>query len=278
MIGTVIVIIILIGIIAIEILSINNKNIVPARNERMWSRTAAYVDYIPAQSVLKVKKRGPELSKAIKILDDKDYTISYKPEEYIFTSATVGGITTGGVDKIGGYSYISGSTKTGKYQLWYIDKLIRRIQLSDTLFAQAKKSPIAEYLDKTTKEIVVISTVSPSYATQMLLRAGHTNSALDNMRRESKAGYPSYEKCIKIMNWLCSDEEFEPTIEPDEEKKSEYSENVGTREAAEILGVAQTVIQKMCREGKFKTAVRDEKTRVWRISKQELLERKNWPY
>ena len=131
MIGTAIVILMLIGVIAIMVIRFYNQDIVPMKNDRMWIKTAAYVDYIPAQHTLVLKRRGPELSKAIKILDDRNYTISYKPEEYIFTSVTVGGITTGGVDKIGGYNYISGSTKTGKYQLWYIDKLIRSIQLCD---------------------------------------------------------------------------------------------------------------------------------------------------
>ena len=163
MIGTAIGTLMLIGVIAIMVMRFYNQDIVPMKNNRMWMNTAAYVDYIPTQHTLVLKKRGPELSKAIKILDDRDYKISYKPEEYIFTSVTVGGITTGGVDKIGGYNYISGSTKTGKYQLWYIDKLVRNIRLSDELFEQAKESLIAEYLNMTTKEIVVISSVSLSY-------------------------------------------------------------------------------------------------------------------
>ena len=198
MIGTAIVILMLIGVIAIMVIRFYNQDIVPMKNDRMWIKTTAYVDYIPAQHTLVLKRRGPELSKAIKILDDRNYTISYKPEEYIFTSVTVGGITTGGVDKIGGYNYISGSTKTGKYQLWYIDKLIRSIQLSDELFEQAKESLIAEYLNMATKEIVVISSVALSYTTQMLLNTGHTDYAFDNMTKESKAGYPTYEKCIKL--------------------------------------------------------------------------------
>lgn len=100
MIGTAIGTLMLIGVIAIMVMRFYNQDIVPMKNNRMWMNTAAYVDYIPTQHTLVLKKRGPELSKAIKILDDRDYKISYKPEEYIFTSVTVGGITTGGVDKL----------------------------------------------------------------------------------------------------------------------------------------------------------------------------------
>ena len=267
MIGTAIGTLMLIGVIAIMVMRFYNQDIVPMKNNRMWMNTAAYVDYIPTQHTLVLKKRGPELSKAIKILDDRDYKISYKPEEYIFTSVTVGGITTGGVDKIGGYNYISGSTKTGKYQLWYIDKLVRNIRLSDELFEQAKESLIAEYLNMSTKEIVVISSVSLSYTTRMLLDTGHTDYAFDNITKESKAGYPTYEKCIKIMNWLCSNEETD--------RQQNYTERVviGTKEAAQILGITQTDVQKLCRDGKLKTAVRGDK-KAWQIDKQEVYEYK----
>ena len=65
------------------------------------------------------------------------------------------------------------------------------------------------------------------------------------------------------MNWLCSNEETD--------RQQNYTERVviGTKEAAQILGITQTDVQKLCRDGKLKTAVRDDK-KVWQIDKQEV--------
>ena len=67
MIGTAIGTLMLIGVIAIMVMRFYNQDIVPMKNNRMWMNTAAYVDYIPTQHTLVLKKRGPELSKAIQL-------------------------------------------------------------------------------------------------------------------------------------------------------------------------------------------------------------------
>ena len=47
-------------------------------------------------------------------------------------------------------------------------------------------------------------------------------------------------------------------------------EYYGTKEAAEILGLAQSTIAKKCREGFFQGAEQDAKRSPWRIPKSEI--------
>lgn len=82
-----------------------------------------YVDYIGG-TTLYLKKRGPLLSRAIKISAHRHYSVSYKPDEYIYTGASSGGISMGSVEKIDGYNYISSSKKTGQYFIEYSGNMI----------------------------------------------------------------------------------------------------------------------------------------------------------
>lgn len=69
------------------------------------------------RSTIIIKERHYSLIEAIEVVAAREVNISYTPDKYIYTGATVGGIHTGGVSKIeGGYSARSGS-KTGDYYL-----------------------------------------------------------------------------------------------------------------------------------------------------------------
>lgn len=46
--------------------------------------------------------------------------------------------------------------------------------------------------------------------------------------------------------------------------------DIGTNRAAEILGVSQSTVQKMCREGRFKTATQDGAGKPWHILAEEV--------
>ena len=52
-------------------------------------------------------------------------------------------------------------------------------------------------------------------------------------------------------------------------------EYYGTKEASEILGLAQSTISKKCREGVFAGAEQDAKNSPWRIPKEEVEKYKN---
>ena len=66
-----------------------------------------------------IKARNSALLEAIEVEASQKVNYNYTPDRYVYTSATVGGITTGGVTKLeGGYS-ISLGEKTGDYFLSY---------------------------------------------------------------------------------------------------------------------------------------------------------------
>lgn len=66
-----------------------------------------------------LKKLDPRIKEFVKIEAERDLMVNYTPDKTIYTSVTVGGVTTGGFDTIkGGYSLSSGA-KTGKYYLSY---------------------------------------------------------------------------------------------------------------------------------------------------------------
>ena len=52
-------------------------------------------------------------------------------------------------------------------------------------------------------------------------------------------------------------------------------EYYGTKEASEILVLAQSTISKKCREGVFAGAEQDTKNSPWRIPKEEVEKYKN---
>ena len=63
-----------------------------------------------------------------------------EPDKYIYTSATVGGITTGGVTKLDGGTYLSNFRKTGLLRLeTAAGDWIYRFVLTDEMFEIAKK-------------------------------------------------------------------------------------------------------------------------------------------
>ena len=137
----------------------------------------------------------------------KDEVISYKPKEYVYTGATVGGVTTGGIHEQGGYNYVSGYRDTGRYQLQYEDEkfrryLITKIQLSDELYNKAKESPIKDYLDNEKKQIKVVEELRPSSVVRQQMEMGNFQTARQIFANEMVEGYPTYDKCQKIINWL----------------------------------------------------------------------------
>ena len=90
-----------------------------AKKEKEIKATADFTDVTGYSGYLTVHSRSPITRNAVNTYAVRDVTLNYTPDKYIYTSATVGGITTGGVSKIdGGYSAGLGG-KTGTYNLWY---------------------------------------------------------------------------------------------------------------------------------------------------------------
>ncbi|MBR2027993.1 MAG: hypothetical protein IKA10_03235 [Oscillospiraceae bacterium] len=123
-------------------------------------------------------------------------------EEYIFTAATSGNFTVGGVDKIGGYK--DEKIKTGKYTLSFshdgiASSKVKKIFLSDDLLKKAQSSfPIRNYIVDNYIEVVSEKREPDAW---VLSKASVTvRSTL-----EEKAiidTLPSKLKCDDIIKWL----------------------------------------------------------------------------
>lgn len=132
-------------------------------------------------------------------------------------AATVGGFTTGGAYTTGG-----GISKTsygsGRAELIYkhvrkpkenevligtfIDESkVKSIVLSDELAQKARSSEIKEYLRGNT--IRIVEDVKPSNYFTQLMASGQNLAAVSQLSLEESAGYPTQEKCQKIIDWLC---------------------------------------------------------------------------
>lgn len=177
--------------------------------EKVKQEVAQLATFDEKTNILTLNGRGAQLNSCIVMKEHKRYDISHKDDEYIYTGATSGGITMGGVTKFEGYDYISKISKTNRYELNYYGKSIFKIRLSSDLLSQAKVSPIKEYLDNGTEIIVV----DPKKFNNMgfnqrdLVQLMRTNRSmyLSITGRMMEPGYPEYEKCKKIYDWICND-------------------------------------------------------------------------
>lgn len=148
-----------------------------------------------------IKKRLPQFADSFTIERVMLTPMSYNPEKYIFTSATVGGITTGGIDKVGG-NYVSGKkVDSGKCELKYLGQKIQRIQLTAELYKEAQKSAIKKYLNDK-KQIVLEDETSGGVVISAQLLGVHSLTTQQMLYK----GYPTREKCQEIIDWICDKE------------------------------------------------------------------------
>ena len=143
----------------------------------------------------------------------------YAEEKLIFTSATVGGITTGGWDKVGGYG--TEKKKTNKYNLVYEyvnpednsykRGYVNRIILSDELLKKAQTSNVKPYLDG--NSIIVVNPLIISekelngYVNLHRIRGGGYTTHIANLKEDDKIRtLPDVIKVNYILNWICEND------------------------------------------------------------------------
>lgn len=166
------------------------------REEREAKRVSAelisFDQYTLTAILLKIDTR---IWDVIKIEDSYYIYTKYEPEKLHIGAASVGGVTTGGAYKTGGYNYIAASSKSGTCYLQYDGHIIVHIKLTDEMFKDAQKSSIAPYLDDAQKCINVHNPVQRSTSELMmsLKNIQSTGNAGNDFR-----GYPSREKCEQI--------------------------------------------------------------------------------
>ena len=161
--------------------------------------------YDEQHHTLTLKARDHSLSSMLSMRKHQVMEISTKPEEYVYRSVTVGAVTTGGVEKRGGYDYISNVQNSGNYELNYNGKTVFTIQLAPGLAEQARRSRVAAYMEGS--KIVVVDpkkyTKSPLGQKELatLMRTNY-NAYASHAAKLMAPGFPDYEKCNTILNWV----------------------------------------------------------------------------
>ena len=197
----IIVVLIVIGFIVIYCMRVYNLDIKPAIQQRKQRAAEDYISY--SGSALTLKVRSENIREFVTLEKEKDDYLGKTEKKVIYTSATVGGITTGGFDTVGGKTTVIRGGDTGKYKLTYSGGLINKIKLSNDLYAQAMNSPIKNYLDSKEKAIIVnLPFALPSY-----MLNGMSTMTIEQKQNlilsEGRKGFPDYEKATAIYNWLC---------------------------------------------------------------------------
>lgn len=178
------------------------------RFNKSFENTKEYMYYDESDKTLFVQKRHPDL---YNLLSARNFTIDYyghKQEKLVYTSVTVGGVTTGGVHKTGG-DYVQRDVFSGRFDLIYLPAVkdansgaeIFEIILSEELRLEAEESPIAEYLSNGSI-IVVEENDEPSYASTAAWLAGNENLSYNLDEQHKAMKHPTREKCEQIKNWL----------------------------------------------------------------------------
>lgn len=145
-------------------------------------------------------KRDPYIRKIISVTAEREVGATYTPDKIIYTGATVGGVTTGGISTIpGGYTINSGK-KTGNYYMWHnYAKLcasgwegsrICSIVLSPNDYQIAKKDPILSKF--------VISKQTLEDGKRLDIESLKNSNAL-------VVYSASKEDCNYILSWLCNE-------------------------------------------------------------------------
>lgn len=152
--------------------------------------------YCTDTNTLEVTQRGPNIKKQIFIEKTMSVTTTRTPEKTWVGAATVGGVTTGGTFKTGGYTEEHYSKAkcvrmTYGYQTSYT---IDKIELSPELLAIAKESEINKYVSG---DCILVNTGCSHSTFMMNYQRGKIDA--DSM------GYPTRTKAEEILNWLAGE-------------------------------------------------------------------------
>lgn len=162
---------------------------------------------------LEIYKKHPKFPKMLTI---ENHTISKYtdvPERYVYTGATVGGVSTGGFTKLGGYTDAQ-TLRTNKCVImlkelsedFFTDKIVMKhrevheIRLNGELLEAAKNASVRSYLKG--DRLILVNKTDVSAGTAAMYRTGNTLGAVNALEREQSEGYPSFLECTEIMDWL----------------------------------------------------------------------------
>ena len=178
------------------------ETIIDKTKKSIYNRSSDVVEYDENTFTLTVKNRVPKLKKFIKIVSIDTLKTNYVDEKYVYTSATVGGITTGGVHKTGGY-YETNVVGSGKYKIMFKSsqglKEIFKIDISgsETLDSEGLKAMEKNKISVNPFAETSVSDMIQNMTHGSYLKIMHNGEALADLERLS------FDECQKIIKWLC---------------------------------------------------------------------------
>ena len=166
---------------------------------------------------LTLYKIDPRLRKILTLTPYAATTYKDIPEEYVYTGATVGGVTTGGVHKTGGYTE-SHNHSTKRYELKIREynyqtetvqtRLVEKIYLADDHLRQkAQKHAVNKYLEGS--NIIVKKEDTLDTASALFYQMGNQTQAVNSYTLANIDKYPAYEKGGEIINFVCGGKELQ---------------------------------------------------------------------
>ena len=120
-------------------------------DEKHFTFTPGSLFTTPA--TLTVYSRTPRILPKLSLFDNREMAVVERPDQYIYTGSTVGGVTIGSIDKIAGGPEVIHGNKTGKCSIFFKnaeslykdigDKeyaIVECVQLTPEDFAKAKEN------------------------------------------------------------------------------------------------------------------------------------------
>jgi len=159
------------------------------------SEIAEYKD-----GTLTLSERSRYLKDMIDYIQVTANTYHKTPEKLHYGSATVGGVTTGGLYKTGGTIDKKTIYCGDRWHFLYDGEEVNKIILTDKLAQEAQESKIKEYC-KENAIIIVTNRRGCSSEALMLAKAGD----MSRMHLENAQIYPTLEKVKAIISWIAGE-------------------------------------------------------------------------
>lgn len=174
------------------------------------------ISYSYFSGCLTVKRRSSSNIYLLSCERHQKSSYKYNNPKLTYTSATVGGVTTGGFSKTGGnYSVKNSDTDKGeilcKYLYWtrsgdigtVSTDTVKKIRFAKELIPAVKESNIAKYLNE--DNTITLIKDNDSYAAAAVYGLGHTEAALNILATERLNNYLDFDACLEIYKWICDD-------------------------------------------------------------------------
>ena len=140
-------------------------------NDQEHFKAKDYFVFSKFKNCLQIKKRDAFAYAVLSVEESRNINVSYTPDKLVYTGATVGGITTGGVHvQKGGYTMQVGA-KNGRYYISYkygdfvdskpVSAYVGCLELSDTDFEIAMHdSTLKKYISPEKKNYINLVSVT----------------------------------------------------------------------------------------------------------------------